>query len=575
MAQVLFYILGGLLIVLAVVLAVALAVALGIGATAVAALVGTVRVLLEFLRSAVGVLGANAPIEHLDGYAPPEPIKHLDDRAPAEPVEPVPDRDPGYRSYLFGPVLQDLREMLLSATDGSWSRTLSTSDDESLLRQVYESWGNGSGAAGGGASGVQLFLAPALVGAALGAVAGFVAGAVLALSVLAVFALFLAITAAAAALGTALLRGLETVMLRLRGITVECGNCQRRVSSPAYDCDGCTSSPRARHHRLVPGRLGVLWRTCRCGNRLPTLLLLGKSKLPAYCQHNHPLPALGLTTPTFHVPVVAGPSAGKTVFMLATVADLEDAAGPDGVEFAENSQGTEVRRMLTFVRDGNVDGVKKTLPELPLRALTIYHGAAGSRRRRLLYLYDAAGENYGASERIDMLRFLEFTAGVVFVVDPFALAAVRRAVGKAALDGARPSESDPTLTAERFTADLRARLAISTGRRLGIAAALVVTKCDVLLADGSVRHPYELLAPEAIDRDRRSTAVRDWLDEFGAQSIVNHLDAGYSRTSFFAVSALDLSDGAVRMSARTAAEVRNDAPAAALRWLLDPGREVQ
>jgi hypothetical protein len=147
-------------------------------------------------------------------------------------------------------------------------------------------------------------------------------------------------------------------------------------------------------------------------------------------------------------------------------------------------------------------------------------------------------------------------------------------VDVSALDGVRPSGTEPTLAAERFTSDLRSRLAISSERRMDVAAALVVTKCDALLAERSVPHPYERLASEATDRQARSAAVRDWLREVGVEPIVTHLTTSYRRTSFFAVSALDLFGRAVRTSARTAAEVRNDDPAAPVRWLLNP-REVR
>ncbi len=548
--QILVYVLVAVLVAAGVAVAVAASLVIGALAVAAAALVGGGRVLGELGRSAIEVLGANASTAHLHGFAPP--------------LADEPGRDPGYRSYLLGPVLQDLRELTIDAADEAWSRTMGVSDERALVRQIFDEWSTGLPSSG------QVFLFPSLIGAEAGAIAGFGAGAVVLLAVLVVFTVFVGVAAAFAGLGMVLLRMLEIVVLRVRGISVECGNCHRRVGSPAYDCPDCDAARRSRHRRLVPGRLGVLWRTCRCGNRLPTLLLLGKWRLTAYCQHNgcnHALPARGLTTPTFHVPMVAGTLAGKTVFMLATVADLEAAAGPDGLEFADETRAEEIQRMLTAIRTDGVDGVQKTLPDQPLRPLTLYLGA---RRRKLLYLYDAAGEGYEQGERLEVMRFLEFTAGVVFVVDPFALPAVQRAVDTAVLEGARPSATDPTTAAEGFTAGLRARLGLSARRKIQVAAALVVTKCDALLVDPSVRHPYDDLGAEPTGRDGRSAAVRAWLGELGADQIVAHLDSCYRRTGFFAVSGLDPFEGAERTSARTGAEVRNDDPAAPVRWLLDP-----
>jgi hypothetical protein len=99
--------------------------------------------------------------------------------------------------------------------------------------------------------------------------------------------------------------------------------------------------------------------------------------------------------------------------------------------------------------------------------------------------------------------------------------------------------------------------------------ALVVTKCDALLAERSVRHPYDGLAADA-DRAARSDAVRAWLAEYGGDQILAHLDSSYQRTGFFAVSGLDPFVASAHTSARTGVEVPNDEPAAPVRWLLDP-----
>jgi hypothetical protein len=551
-----------LAMVLLVVVGVAAALALGAVAVAVASVVAVGTVAATCVGSAARVLRATAPVTHLE-IAPPA----------AE----SPDRDPAYRSYLFGPVVHDVRELVVTAADNTWTRTVSWKDGSgSLARRIVALWNDSDLTIGGRGETTPAFFLPSMVGGVLGTVAGSAVGAVLASAVLVVFVVLLVVAVAGALVGAAVLRWFELGMLRLRGITLECGNCHRRVTAPAYDCDACPTSPPARHRHLVPGRLGVLARTCRCGHSLPTLLMAGKAKLRGYCQHpgcGHPLPANGMTTPTFHVPMVAGTSAGKTVLMAATVADLDAAAraagSDDGVEFAEETRAAEVHRMLETLRNGSVDGVAKTLPELPLRALNLYLGAPGSRSRRLLYLYDAAGERYKTSEGIDTLRFLGYTAGVLFVVDPFAIDAVGRTVPPADRETVRPSPITPTEAAERFTAHLRARLDIPAGRRLGVAAAVVVTKCDALLSSETLSHPYEGPAGDAAaGRAVRSAAVREWLRDSGARTLVHHVENSYRRRGYFAVSALAAFGAHPRTSARTGAEVDDDDPAAPVRWLL-------
>jgi Double-GTPase 2 len=513
----------------------------------IGALVAGWYVVDEIWRATWAVLGPDAPVDHLDGYAPAD-----DEQAAAS------GRDPAYRSYLLGPVLQDVRELVVSAADQAWTRTVKPSNQDALVRKVIDYWSEKD-------SWLQIALLPVLVVVEVGIAVGYAVCSAVVELVLLVFAAAVAVASALAGLAMLVLRAFETIVLRVRGITVECGNCHHRVLAPAYDCPSCDPAAPTRHRRLIPGRLGVLWRTCRCGGQLPTLLWLGKSKLAAHCRRcNHALPAGALTTPTFHMPIVAGTAAGKTVLMLAAMADLE-AAAPRGVEFGDEDRGKEVRKMLEVVRTDGVAAVPKTLPDA-LRPLTLYVEAPA---RTLLYLYDHAGEHYQESDRLDVLRALGFAEGIVFVVDPFALDAVRTAADTAVLEQAHPSETDPTDAAEKFTRALRARLGLSVERTIQVTVALVVTKCDALLAERSVRHPYDGLATDT-DRAARSGAVRAWLAEYGGDQIVAHLDSSYQRTGFFAVSGLDPFGDPVRTSARTGAEVHNDDPAAPVRWLLDP-----
>ena len=67
--------------------------------------------------------------------------------------------------------------------------------------------------------------------------------------------------------------------------------------------------------------------------------------------------------------------------------------------------------------------------------------------------------------------------------------------------------------------------------------------------------------------------MRRWLDaDAGEGGLVRQLAADYTRISYFAVSALDAFGARERAGGRTKLLVRNDAPSAPLRWLLDGDR---
>ncbi len=492
----------------------------------------------------------------------------------APPDELPPGRDPGYRSYYFGPAWRDYARAATSGAAQARDRMVRRHDPKarSVLEMLLELWHWPDDLDIGPGVVAKIVTTGALLGGLVGlGIGGVVAGVFLAVTT-ATFALLLGVVVGGTLLVCGVLRGVELGLLRLRGITVECPSCQRRVGVPVYECPKC----QALHRRLVPGPLGVLARTCRCGTLLPTVLVRGRSKLRAHCGHDScqgVLPIDGLTVPTRHIPVVAGPAAGKTVHTMAAIADLRAQAEKVGLELADEHTTETFETVEEQLRD--ITSVPATLPTAPLRAATFFLGRG--EQRRLVYLYDPAGERYRSGDRVSGLRFLGAAAGVLLVVDPFALVPVRKRMEDDGVALPAHSTEDPGDVAGRFTAGLREHGTATAGGRIALPVAVVLTKCDVLADGGPVRHPYDHagLAEEDGEPSRaaRSAAVRQWLDaDAGEGGLVRQLATDYARVSYFAVSALDAFGAHERASGRTKLLVRNDAPSDPLRWLLDGDR---
>lgn len=490
------------------------------------------------------------------------------------PPDPLPDgRDPAYLSYYFGPAWRDYALATSQGARQVKDRTVvrSASGRGSVLDHLVSVWEWPDGLELGPLLVSKFVLAGAFVGGLVGlALAGLVSAAFVGVTT-AVFALLLGAVVAVLLLVCGALRGVELVLLWLRGITVECPSCHRRVGVPVYECPNCQEL----HRQLVPGSLGVLARTCRCREELPTLLVRGRSRLRAHCSHDScrgVLPLGGLTVPTRHVPVVAGRVAGKTVHTMAAIAELRAQDDDAGFAFGDEHTTTTFAQVESQLQD--LSSVPATLPTAPLRAATFFLGAGPD--RRLLYLYDAAGERYQSSDRLAGLRFLGAAAGVLLVVDPFALATVRSRMLAGQVTLPAHSTDPPGDVLGRFTEGLREHGARTSGGRITTPVAVVLTKCDVLVDGGPVRHPFEDLPADgdgSTGRRTRSTAVRTWLDaEAGEGGLIRQLRTHYATIGYFAVSALDAFGTAPRTSGRTGRPVRNDSPSAPLRWLLDPTR---
>ncbi|HEY3607244.1 MAG TPA: hypothetical protein VGL06_07070 [Pseudonocardiaceae bacterium] len=489
----------------------------------------------------------------ISGFTPLGEIAHLHMDPPAESAK---GPDPAYRSYFAGPILLDYYKVLTTTIGQVWTKVVMSKTKDSgpaqmsLVDRVWR-WMKRSAVP-------RLLSVPAAAAATVGLLIGVVGALGFVGVVSMVFALLLALFALGAVALGAGGQLFELGVLFVRGITVECGVCHTRATRPVYQCPNCGAA----HRRLLPGRSGILRRTCRCQQSLPTLLARGKAQLPAYCgECDAQLPIKALRAPTVHIPVIAGPAAGKSVFMQTAVTRLMML--DNGFEFADQTAKAQFEDNL---RRGVVDApdlMVKTVVA-PVRAYNVFVGKEGSRARRLLYLYDPAGELPENVESLSDLHFLQFAKGVVFVVDPFALRQVRSTIDRATLGKLRASNTPPHEILERFVEALRERMPSDRSGRFDVPVSVVLTKSDGLLNLSGVAHPYVGLGPSS--RSERDLAVRNWISTMGQGDMVSSLDNNFTRVSFFAVSYQDARDVFERRSFDQS--VTNDDPAEPLLWLL-------
>jgi hypothetical protein len=512
---------------------------------------------------AVGLGATDFVTEALAGFKPANPIDHL---RIGPPTDQDSKRDPAYRSYYAGPVLLDYRRVLTKTSVQVWGKVVAGDDfAPSLIQRTWSIVGMSDSPYW------ALFAMPAAVGAIVGLFLGVIglSGLIIVTSMIFGLLLLCLVLGALGAAGLALVA--ELAVLWVRGITIECNTCHTRATRPLYRCPSCD----AVHRRLVPGLAGVLHRTCRCHTRLPTLLAMGKAKLAAQCAScKTQLPVKGLTAPTVHIPVIAGPTAGKSVFMQTAVTRLmvqSDEDGDRSFEFADAAAKAEFDRNVQLGANDDPSRMAKTIIRRP-RAYNVYVGREGTRARRLLYLYDPAGEIVESVEQLADSQFLAFTKGIAFVIDPFSLRAVRSAADRSLLSKVRASDTAAKAVLERFVESLGERFPRTRSNLLRLPAAVIVTKADGLLSIAGSLHPYAALGEAATDPGRRSernAALREWLcDAAGSRDLVTALENRFAAVAYFAVSYRDAVK-VERLPDCGGSAVANDDPASPLLWLLD------
>ena len=510
---------------------------------ALSALVALVIGLLEFVTAAFA------------GFTPYGPAAHLR----IDPASRKTGADPAYRSYYAGPVLLDYRKVFVQTVERMWARIViddpKTRPDPRFSRSLAgKTWNRARDS-----SLRHALTYPLAAMVVSGLVVGALAVGAFLVVVSAVFAILLGLLVLLATATAGASRVLEFGVLWVRGITIECGTCHVRATRPIYRCPKC----QAEHKKLLPGMAGVLHRTCRCETVLPTLLANGKAKLPAQCAEcKTQLPIGGLTSPTVHIPVIAGPIAGKSVYMFSAVSRLMLLG--DGFEFADERAKQDFERNLQRGVLDDPNRAVKTAITRP-RAYNVYVGAEGRRARRLLYLYDPAGEIPESPDQLAESQFLKHTKGVIFVVDPFSLRQVRSETDRAVLGRVRASNAVPKASLERFVEAQREHTSVKAGGLLKMPIAVVLTKADALVESTGTSHPYQGLS--SAGRAERDAAVREWLTNVGQRDLLASIDNQFATVAYFVVSYEDARDVIARHSAEGG--VVNDDPAAPVRWLLN------
>jgi hypothetical protein len=251
-------------------------------------------------------------------------------------------------------------------------------------------------------------------------------------------------------------------------------------------------------------------------------VFLGRFRLAAYCPHcNGRLPDRIGRVRVEPLPFVGGPAAGKTTFMVLGIRALHARAQAlnGRLAFVEERHAEAYARVIQeFQRGGRP---AKTGPELPLA--TMVDVDLPGRARRILYLFDPAGEHYTGATEVESLRYLDHGEALLFVVDPFALPQVQRALTAEERhcvdEAAASSEEDPADTLQRVLNELRSRPDKGHQKRV----AVIVTKTDLLGGTEIGRLPAE---PSEDD-------LRGWLGRAGLGNTVRALHQTAGEVRYF------------------------------------------
>ena len=348
----------------------------------------------------------------------------------------------------------------------------------------------------------------------------------------ALFVLITAVTLVVSASGAvvsvavaAVLRGAEAGWRGLIRAEASCPHpdCYAMLARPAYRCQGCG----VLHRDIRPGRLGVVFRRCRCGALMPTMVLRAAWTLEAVCQRcGRPLRKGSAALRDIRLPIFGDTSAGKTRLLYVGLHRLVAAANAAGIAVGHPDADSAAAAQRAFdVVSSGADPAKTSTGYLPA-ALTCTFGTGPG--ATLVHLYDAAGEQFSDADLHDSLAFLHHARSLVYVLDPFSVPAVRDRVGAAAADvaaRAHAATGDPEVAYNDVVSRLRDSGIKAKTQRL----AVVVSKSD-LLGQWGVEVPDD------------SAGVAEWLESAGLHNLVLAARREFAEVRWFAVASVNRED---------------------------------
>jgi hypothetical protein len=306
-----------------------------------------------------------------------------------------------------------------------------------------------------------------------------------------------------------------------------CPMCAHR-GEPLHQCPDCD----AMYPRVRPNLYGHLYHLCgSCGASIPTVDWLGRSQLDRYCAGTlpdgspcmHPLQEQG-KLPEELVAIVGTQGSGKTCYRLMLVRELLRGANSNPAPISARILSEDDLRDWDAVGPELDVGTepRPTMTGVP-RAMVLQMTRA--RRDSLLYLYDAAGEEYSTIQAFGQHRQVRHLDGFILLVDPYTLPGLQEELAS------RSIQSGNTLDAVTETM-------MKTLQRMGDAGveafdlrlAVVLAKADlepvrVRIGDIAAAHPT-------------SRDVRDALHAWGAEPALRNIVPSVSEVRYFACSAL-------------------------------------
>lgn len=220
---------------------------------------------------------------------------------------------------------------------------------------------------------------------------------------------------------------IDWIYRKAKRLSNGCPSCQAKFDLPTYVCPQCG----ALHTKLTPSKYGIFNRVCECGHKIPTTFLNGRQSISGICPDcGKPLTNAGAHTEVW-IPVLGGPSVGKTCFITMAISEIEKKANEGGsVEFKYVKNIHEDREdMFETYRKMLGNGNRPPKTDATNTRMMFYQfnlDPKGSNTGNFISLCDMPGEVFNADNKTSFAQEgLGVIDGVILLIDPLSIPAFR------------------------------------------------------------------------------------------------------------------------------------------------------
>lgn len=330
--------------------------------------------------------------------------------------------------------------------------------------------------------------------------------------------------------------------LTIKGIASNCSVCQHKFRLPVYVCPNCGK----KHTRLVPSIYGIFNRRCECGYRLPATFFNGRQKLQALCPN---CLKKGVETVIgdggYHfdmcIPIIGGPSAGKTCYINMAISEIEkNAADKYGLVF-ESADLSEYQLNQASLQRGRRP--EKTA-DMKLKYYQFYLTPKKMKLKNMVSLCDIGGEVFSDSQIAGQQIGYRYANAFLMIIDPLSIPAFRKTIANTVNIGSyNASEIEIDQVLNMIVSTLMSMYNLKSKDMLKTNIALVFTKSDIPGIDKEIGESaltdYMAAHPKMKDKYKATNIIcEDFLEKYDEHNFLHDLKSKFKSVQFFVSSAL-------------------------------------